>query len=916
MIFKLPSIRLSTRITIAAIALVVAGAMALMFIEEARLRDIYTSEQRANLEQGLHAEKLRLNQTIRSLRQDVLFLSNTPPVSGIVRAAPNHNNDARDGETREKWEAHLQQIFSAFSATHPDYYQIRYIGVADEGRELVRIDNHAGKIEVTPPARLQSKAGRDYFQATLGLQASEVYLSEFNLNREWDTIERPSRPTLRAATPVFTPSGQIFGMVVINMDATRLLESATLNLPSGFQAYITNMNGGYLFHPDPRKSFGIELGGKDNIATDFPLIKPIFNPEASEHLPLQVFSTKTGTQYLAAEKIHFDPGDPTRFLLLTYHIPSAVAAKQLAGIPAKHIVGGLLVMLLASGMVLLLLRRTFAPLDQIATTADKIAAGNHDVPLPPNGSGEIGSLVRAINAMLAKLSQREQEIYRVNAGLEEQVRKRTNELKASEARLRSIIEATPVPMALNDELQNITFLNPVFMQTFGYTLEDIPTLADWWPRACPDPEYRQWAASKWQTTLEHAKRDGKPFQTIEMKVSCKNGAIRTILATAAPIGGSFAGEHLIVLHDITGRKQAEETRLRESDDRFRGTLEQAAVGIAHTTMEGHIQQVNQKFCDIVGYTRDELLQMRFQDFSFPDDLGGNMRYRQQLLAGEISTFSIEKRYVRKDMSLVWVNLTGSLLRDADGTPIYYIGVIEDITERRQADMELNQSRKLLRELVTQNEALREDERKRISRELHDELGQILTALRMNVALLRIEFGENNGALLKKIKGITELLDQSIQCARNVVTNLRPVALDMGIVPAVRWLCDEFFKHTGTPCVLNTPDEVPLDEVLAVAAFRVVQESLTNVARYAQASKVEITLDYDADNFSVTVNDNGKGFDYMAISNHKSFGLLGMRERAIALGGVVNIYSAPQQGTQIFFVVPNKQTFTDTQGANP
>ncbi len=150
----------------------------------------------------------------------------------------------------------------------------------------------------------------------------------------------------------------------------------------------------------------------------------------------------------------------------------------------------------------------------------------------------------------------------------------------------------------------------------------------------------------------------------------------------------------------------------------------------------------------------------------------------------------------------------------------------------------------------------------------------------------------------------------------MVTNLRPVALDMGIVPAVRWLCDEFFKHTGTPCVLNMPDEVPLDEVLAVAAFRVVQESLTNVARYAQASKVEITLEQDADNFSVTINDNGKGFDYMAISNHKSFGLLGMRERAIALGGVVNIYSAPQQGTQIFFVVPNKQTFTDTQGDNP
>lgn len=107
---KLPNLRLSTRITIAAIAVVIAGALAAIFAEEARLRDVYLSELRANLEQGLHAEKLRLNQTINTLRQDVLFLSTTPPVSGIVRAALNCGYDARDGDTRKRWEARLQQI--------------------------------------------------------------------------------------------------------------------------------------------------------------------------------------------------------------------------------------------------------------------------------------------------------------------------------------------------------------------------------------------------------------------------------------------------------------------------------------------------------------------------------------------------------------------------------------------------------------------------------------------------------------------------------------------------------------------------------------------------------------------------------------------------------------------------------------
>jgi len=520
----------------------------------------------------------------------------------------------------------------------------------------------------------------------------------------------------------------------------------------------------------------------------------------------------------------------------------------------------------------------------------------------------------------------------------------------------------------------------------------------------------------------------------------KNGQIypKWMTVTAVKNERHETTHYVIIFSDITARKQIEKENLRESDLRFRGTLEQAAVGIAHATLDGHFRQVNQKLCNIVGYARDELINMSYQDITFSADLDENFYFMQQLLAGKISTFSIEKRYVRKNQSLVWVNLTVSLLRDADGASKYTIGVIEDISERKQAEVlvqqfghllqgsfneiylfdanslyflltsegaeknlgysddelnqltpldlkpsltresfeqmlaplrsgerqslffetihrrkdgttypvevrlqfmqaehpvflaivqditvrkqaeiEINQSRQLLRDLVAQSEALREEERKCLAREVHDELGQTLTALRMNVSLLRIEFGEHDSALLERVKGITELLDQSIQCTRDVVSNLRPVALDMGIVAAVKWLCDEFIKHTGTSCIVYTPEEeIHLDELVSVAAFRIAQESLTNAARYAEASKVEIIIKQDTDNFSVTVNDNGKGFDYMAIPNHQSFGLLGMRERAIALGGVVNIYSTPQQGTQVSLTVPNTRILTDAEGNQP
>lgn len=155
--------RLSTRITFATLTLVVIAGTAVLFVENTRLHDVYLSERRTDLGESLGAEKIRLNQAINSLRKDTLFLANTPPVAGIMRAALNHGYDARDGMSREKWEAQLQQIISAFIGVRPDYYQTRYIGVADMGREIVRVENHNGKAEIAPSSELyvSKKTGRN-----------------------------------------------------------------------------------------------------------------------------------------------------------------------------------------------------------------------------------------------------------------------------------------------------------------------------------------------------------------------------------------------------------------------------------------------------------------------------------------------------------------------------------------------------------------------------------------------------------------------------------------------------------------------------------------------------------------------------------------------------------------------------------
>lgn len=241
-----------------------------------------------------------------------------------------------------------------------------------------------------------------------------------------------------------------------------------------------------------------------------------------------------------------------------------------------------------------------------------------------------------------------------------------------------------------------------------------------------------------------------------------------------------------------------------------------------------------------------------------------------------------------------------------GDDVFLQATVRDITERKCMENELEESRQLLRDLADKVEMLREEERKCIAREVHDELGQILTALRMDVALINLRFGEHNAALLEKTQGMSSLLDQAGRSVRNIVSNLRPTALDMGIVAAVGWLCDEFAVHTGSPCVLHTNEEhIDLEEGRAVAVFRIVQELLTNVARHAEASRTQITLARHAGNLEVEVRDNGKGFDPAITARNKSFGLLGARERAIAMGGDIEVVSAPQLGTAVTIRMPSK-----------
>ena len=269
-----------------------------------------------------------------------------------------------------------------------------------------------------------------------------------------------------------------------------------------------------------------------------------------------------------------------------------------------------------------------------------------------------------------------------------------NKLKASEARFRAIIEASSVPHALNDEKGNITFLNSAFIKTFGYSLDDIPTLSEWWPTAYPDEQYRRWAISTWQAGMEQAKQNCSAFEPMELNICCKDGSFKTAIVGAVPLGDTFKGIHLIELYDITDRKKTEES-LRTNEHKLRGLYELAPIGIALIAMNGQFIEVNSAFKEITGYSDDDIAALNYWLLNSRNKQIENRQLKTLTDSGYYGP--IEKEYLKKDGRLVPIRLRSMLVKGANGDN-YIWSLIEDISETKRTEMELRK----LAQAVEQN----------------------------------------------------------------------------------------------------------------------------------------------------------------------------------------------------------------------
>lgn len=622
---------------------------------------------------------------------------------------------------------------------------------------------------------------------------------------------------------------------------------------------------------------------------------------------------------------------------------------------------------------------------------------------------------------------------------------------------------------LIDANHRFVYVNNEACRTLGYSREEMLGMTVMDIDACNSPE---------EVDAIRGKSVNAGSLRHETRLRRRDGSTFPVEVQSSPYEYQGQMMDVALVRDISERKATEEA-LRASEERMRLFFDRQLVGMAITSPEKGWLRVNQKICDMLGYTADELFKLSWADVTHPDDLAPDVAGFERMLAGEIDSYTVEKRYIRKDGGIVHAALSIGCVRKADGKVDYVLALIEDVTvrkheemrleaakkllrtrnselqiyrceleqrvaeqtaelresnrklraeiaerkqieerlslvaenvpgfiytirvepnghtsfpfasagvealcgvtpadirgdagilraryhpddlprvlalmaetgrtlglfrieirilnrdnnyvwielrsmpkrlpdgatewhgimldinARKQAELELEESRVRLRRAIAQRDELREEERKRIAMEVHDELGQILTGLKLQISSLNRMCAVEAPRLREQVQEIAVLSNQAMAVARNIAVVLRPVESEMGIAAALELQASRFTSVTGIRCDCVAEEHERMNERCTIALYRIVQELLTNAAKHSQADRVEISMRKEGDAYVLQVRDNGTGFDPGA-KKQASFGLLGIHERVLTLGGTVNIASGAKTGTAVTVRIP-------------
>jgi len=352
-----------------------------------------------------------------------------------------------------------------------------------------------------------------------------------------------------------------------------------------------------------------------------------------------------------------------------------------------------------------------------------------------------------------------------------------------------------------------------------------------------------------------------------------------------------------MVSNITERTRSEE-KLRESEEKFRSIFQGASVGMVMISLEGRFLAANPTFCDYLGYTEQELLGKTVQSLTFEEDWSALAERWNETMAEGRSFQKLEKRCLHRNGGIVWTESTGFLVRSHDGHPRYLVGEVLDVTQRKQAEDALASLNRRLIEA-------QEHERKRIGRDLHDDINQRLALLAVDLDELQRNMPASAAETVPKLNEFRERIVEISTGVQSISRQLHLPQLEyLGIAAAMRNFCREFAEKQKVDIDFreeNIPDSVPPE--ISLCLFRVLQEAVHNAAKHSQVRRFEVALACSTGQLHLVVTDRGDGFDAQTAVGRGGLGLISMRERVRTVHGTFAIDSRPRQGTTIRVAVP-------------
>ncbi|MCX5820353.1 MAG: PAS domain S-box protein [Deltaproteobacteria bacterium] len=703
------------------------------------------------------------------------------------------------------------------------------------------------------------------------------------------TIDKPG---LVVSMPIKNNTGRIVGVGMFAMDLDNLSKQVRVTRlgKTGF-AYLVDNRNRMIAHPDP--TFSSKL-------RDF----------STDPAVLALRQGKRGT-------ITFKEGNGQTWLahvdVLANGWGIVVQQKEAEVLSAGRFFQQMALMIIVGAVMILIVsswwavRQALHPIDILTQAVTGLASGKfsqsdfettylHLLKIRSRND-EIGMLADSFYKMaiqlqetLSSLQQELSEHKRVDA-----------ELERERSILSTILKNDPSGVVLIDHHGVFQYVNPEFTNITGYTLQDISTIQEWYQAAYRDPEYRQKVIKAWKDrrTLQDRRWD------VEFTTTCKDGQTKDIEFRTAFIKD---GE-VTVLNDVTVRRRAEKA-LKESEGKYRNIFESAVEGIFQTTPEGRFINVNPAFSIMHGYESPREMiasinDIKHQLYVNPEDRIRFMNILEK--KGVIEAFEVQ--LYKKDGGKIWVSLKARAVQDSEGTTLYYEGMAENITERKLVEEEVRQKNEQLRDLRWKLSEFEENERRKISRELHDLIGQNLAILGLNLNMLQTLIPDKSTDLIQsRLKDSLALVKQTTAGIRNLMADLRsPVLDDYGLIAAIRLYGDQCAVRAGIRVIVQGSElTLRLPGHIENAMFRIVQEALTNVIKHAQATEAIVNIRIENSCLYVTVTDNGIGYNRADIARrdkHRGWGLSTMMERALLVGGMGCITSNPGEGTCIAVEVP-------------